>query len=456
MPTIIEDIDATALSTIYTLDIGDTFSGSLEGAASLDDHITDQSDYIRFNVLAGDTIAFAAMYLTGDYFFDIGVSVLDEEGNGVARPDFSGVGNNSSYTFLESGTYYARISIGDLFDNGTYEFTTSYVDTPTEVEYVTPIDSYEGEIAFLGERDLLNINVESGSSYRIAIEPVDSDSFDEDSFFDGLIRGAFVVSDSDNNIVGATGEVDSSTQDHLIFTADVTETLTVEVGSRLNTDVDFDTGDYRIILDRIDTIHGSEIDDTLIGTTASNGIYGQGGNDIVEANSGDDVVAGGAGDDLVSAISGSNVINGGDDDDIIRGGFDNDQIFGDAGDDILLGDNNVLIASSDRLHGGTGDDLLEGGGGADTFSFRVNEGNDTIGVINIDFENHANSTVTGPDFVSGMDMIVLTGFGFVDAEDAFDLVADVDGVATFSDQGTTITFAGLSVAELSADDFQIL
>ena len=162
------------------------------------------------------------------------------------------------------------------------------------------------------------------------------------------------------------------------------------------------------------------------------------------------------GADVVSAIAGSNVIIGGAGDDVLAGGFDDDDISGGAGDDILIGDTTTQIAGADRLNGGTGDDLLQGGDGADTFVFATNNGDDTIGTIDLDYSSLTNSTVSGPDFVSGVDRIELNGFGLADGAAALALVTDVGGVATFADQGTEITFAGLTAADLNADDFQIL
>ena len=167
-------------------------------------------------------------------------------------------------------------------------------------------------------------------------------------------------------------------------------------------------------------------------------------------------IAGGTGNDVLSAASGANTIEGGDGDDLLGGGFDNDSLFGGAGNDILLGDNSDLIAGADALTGGTGDDLLEGGGGADSFIFATGDGSDTIGTIALDHDDPAASTVIGADFTSGVDLVILSGFGYADGAEALAEVTDVDGVATFSDQGTTITFAGLTAADLAADDFQIL
>jgi hypothetical protein len=73
--------------------------------------------------------------------------------------------------------------------------------------------------------------------------------------------------------------------------------------------------------------------------------------------------------------------------------------------------------------------------------------------LDIDYDAPANTTVTGPDFVSGVDRIDVSAFGFEDGAAALAAVSDVDGVATFSDQGTVIVFNGLTADALSQDDF---
>jgi hypothetical protein len=164
--------------------------------------------------------------------------------------------------------------------------------------------------------------------------------------------------------------------------------------------------------------------------------------------------SGDAGDDIIGAISGDHDLDGGTGDDIIVGGLGKDTIEGGDDNDVIRGDVSDFLGDSDRITGGEDDDLLMGGVGADVFVFDRNHGADTIGTIEIDFADPAASTVTGPDFTSGVDQIELAAaFGFADADAAFAKVADVDGTAVFADQGTSITFEGLTKSDLSADDF---
>ncbi|WP_373635505.1 tandem-95 repeat protein [Yoonia sp. SS1-5] len=198
-----------------------------------------------------------------------------------------------------------------------------------------------------------------------------------------------------------------------------------------------------------------ESDDTsefLGGTFADEYIRGNGGNDTILNAGGSDILSGGDGRDLVVAISGSNIISGGDDFDFLIGGYQDDIINGNDGDDLLKGDVSTFLAGRDILIGGAGDDLIEGGGAADLFVFSTNDGDDLIARFFYDFEDSTNSRITGPDFVSGIDKILLTDFGYASRIEALDNFTDVDGSATFSDQGTQFVILGVATADLDAND----
>jgi Ca2+-binding RTX toxin-like protein len=122
----------------------------------------------------------------------------------------------------------------------------------------------------------------------------------------------------------------------------------------------------------------------------------------------------------------------------------------------LIGDISTTFFGNDVLRGGTGNDLMSGGGGADQFVFNPADGNDTIGTLSVDYVTPANSAAIAADFQSGLDSIVLAGFGYDTPEEAFTHVTNQSGTATFFDQGTTIIFYGLSVSDLSADDFTVV
>ena len=204
-----------------------------------------------------------------------------------------------------------------------------------------------------------------------------------------------------------------------------------------------------------DTVFGGAGDDTIDGGTGNDSINGGEGDDVLADAFGNDTMDGGAGDDFLYAVSGSNTLRGGQGNDLMIGGYGDDVMEGGTGNDVMRGDISTGIFGNDILRGGEGDDLLEGGGGADEFIFATNDGSDTIGTLSLDAATRTGSIV-GADFDTGVDRIVLDGFGYFDAAEAFSHVSDVDGVATFADQGTTITFAGLTVADLAIDDFFLI
>ena len=205
--------------------------------------------------------------------------------------------------------------------------------------------------------------------------------------------------------------------------------------------------------------------DTIIAGGGADQVDGGVGDDEIDLGAGDDFaidaigdtsISGGAGEDVALTFSGSGAFIETEDDaegDFYCGGFGSDSFMGGAGDDVLIGDYTEGYGSADRIEGGSGDDLMEGGVGADVFVFSTNDGNDTIADVAVDWNNPLASTANGPDFESGTDTVELSGFGYNSGAEAFANVSDVDGVATFSDQGTTITFTGLTTADLSADDF---
>jgi len=215
----------------------------------------------------------------------------------------------------------------------------------------------------------------------------------------------------------------------------------------------------------IDLVGGRE-GELLIGGLAKDTITGNLGDDVIEADDGDDVIldAGGkntvnagGGDDRVALAAGDNAVNGAAGGDLLVGGIDTDVLDGGSGNDVIVGDISDLIGAADQINGGSGDDMLEGGVGADTFVFGTNDGSDTIGRLDMDFATLSNTAANGADFVSGVDLIALeSGFGITTGAEALSHVSDVGGVATFTDQGTTITFAGLTTSDLAADDFTFL
>ena len=194
----------------------------------------------------------------------------------------------------------------------------------------------------------------------------------------------------------------------------------------------------------------------MSGGGGSDVLLGGNGRDVLIDVSGNDFLNGGNNNDIAVAYSGSNVIQGGNGDDILTGGFENDALVGGSGDDVLVGDLSDVIGGNDRLEGGSGDDLLQGGRGADTFVFSTNDGSDTIGQIDVDYETPGRSSVVGADFDDSVDTIVLQGFDYDSDEDISAYLTDTSEGMTFSDQGTTILIVGASSSTFAVDSFDFI
>lgn len=273
-----------------------------------------------------------------------------------------------------------------------------------------------------------------------------ADLEDEDTF---MIEGVEVQISSTTSGVGVTT---------VAFVNDEGATATVDFEGS------FDNGEFGVTFlegNSIVTFEAAEdpepTEAVVVFSGADNDVIdgGSSADEIVDAGGGN-TINGNEGDDQLAGLSGENVLSGDEGNDFLRGGFDDDSLYGGTGNDILQGDNSEFVGGFDLLDGGTGDDLMEGGLGADIFVFETGDGSDTIGSLDVSSDSPASAVVTGADFVSGVDLIQLSGFGLTDGSAALALVSDVNGVATFDDQGTVITFAGLTKSDLSVDDFQVL
>lgn len=213
--------------------------------------------------------------------------------------------------------------------------------------------------------------------------------------------------------------------------------------------------------------------DEIIATAFADRVFGGAGDDLVDGGDGDDVIIdalgmntlnGGQGNDIIASGGVNNSADGGVGLDILLGGSGDDRLLGGADADVLVGDPTTgFFYGDDTLTAGTGNDLLEGGGGADVFVFRPDEGTNTIAALDVDLSDPAATQAIGVDFTSGIDVINLVGFdSSIDQSAAFDLLNDVfdpnDGGAATAHlviDGTTVVFYGLTIADLSADDFSI-
>jgi hypothetical protein len=212
-----------------------------------------------------------------------------------------------------------------------------------------------------------------------------------------------------------------------------------------------DNGDVIYGQEGIDTIYGGLGGDFLFGGTEGDTIFGEEENDQIFGEAGVDFLYGGAGDDL---------IYGGDQGDTIEGNEDNDTIFGDSGADNIDGGTGVdwIYGGSqgDTIHGGADGDVLFGDGGVDHIHGDAGDdlmwGEDYGATVDEtgDFfyfgDGWGNDIIY--DFDSGSDVIDLTAVTGLTTTGQMGLATNIDGFAVVSFGGNSITFYGISEAQL--------
>lgn len=138
----------------------------------------------------------------------------------------------------------------------------------------------------------------------------------------------------------------------------------------------------------------------------------------------------------VIATNLDDLINGNDDANHIIAGHGRDTVYGHGGDDVILGGNHrdVFIggAGNDTLIGGRGNDLLVGQGGADTFVFQAAGGTDKVqsyqhGIDRLEIHDHVGGFASLIISDQGADLKVVYDGG------AFLLVGDAGMVLTAAD-----------------------
>lgn len=161
--------------------------------------------------------------------------------------------------------------------------------------------------------------------------------------------------------------------------------------------------------------------ETIVGGNSADTVNGMGGDDVILGKQGADSVKGSTGDDT---------IKGGAEGDTVAGGDGNDRVIGGRGDDRLIGGENDDRLSggrgADTVSGGAGDNTLSGGAGADVFYFSAA----SAGVTKVQ------------DFDIAKDQLNLDGVAgtfYVETE---------GGVTVSLDNGGSVSFAGLTAAEI--------
>ncbi|MEO1650608.1 MAG: calcium-binding protein, partial [Pseudomonadota bacterium] len=426
-------IDAIGDTDVFSVDLeeGDVFGVSIESA----------DFFLRFEEEFGEESS-PANELTIE-------SVLDPSGDPIELVSDTSVddeiGEVSFFRAAQAGTYLFTVAGVDEFV-GDYQLDLQNAlqtgDENSNFLIATPLDDTinggagEDQILFFG----------GGTDF------IDGGA-DEDTISLSFELNELSLSVSDDDVItftSALGTFDVINVENFIF-----DDFSEESSDEQSFDDLKELASVAPDAEPVTILLGDDDPDDLDGGNGNNVINSGAGDDEITDTGGDNNIDAGEGEDKVGLISGSNTVDGGADADLIIGGIGNDDLSGGDGNDIIRGDVSTNLFGSDTITGGAGDDLLEGRGGQDTFVFNPNNGDNTIGALDIDFDTPANTTVTGADFVAGVDLVSLVGFGLADADAAFALVSDVDGVATFADQSTTITFAGLTTADLSADDFVV-
>ncbi|MFN7643332.1 MAG: beta strand repeat-containing protein, partial [Burkholderiales bacterium] len=190
------------------------------------------------------------------------------------------------------------------------------------------------------------------------------------SGFDDVLVG----NSSANVIDGGAG---SDTASYVNSTVGVTVDLSLATAQTSAGDA---AGD---VLQNIENLSGSGLNDVLTGEAGANVVSGGVGNDVIEGRGGADTLDGGAGTDTASYANSSAGVqvsllvstqtSTGEASGDALSNFEN--LTGSAFADTLAGDNSANV-----INGGNGDDVIEGRGGADTMD--GGNGLDTVSYVN--------------------------------------------------------------------------
>ena len=230
----------------------------------------------------------------------------------------------------------------------------------------------------------------------------------------------------------------------------------------------------------VESVIGTDFDDTITGGSASESLFGGDGNDTIDGAGGNNTLDGGNGDDTLTGGVGRDTFIGGEGADDHFGGTNIDtvdysgssagvaldmglggtagdaagdtydgieRIFGSEFDDLITGDN-----SNNQLRGNGGDDVIEGGAGNDVQFGGL--GNDTFV-----YDTAGDGFDTIVDFETGMgsdDVINIVG-----GDPNFDSFAEIMAAAFQSGTTTVFDFGGINrirvlntqIADFDEDDF---
>jgi len=300
-------------------------------------------------------------------------------------------------------------------------YTLSGADAPeAQLEALLQVALRGAELGFRADSEKI-VMLSTDASYHVAGDHATAGANNGDAVLDGSPEGT--GEDYPDIVMVATAlaaagifPVFSVTADQLTVYQDLVDQLGTGAVIQLtsNSDNFADAVSLAIALNCGDVTHeGTEDDDEIEGSEREDGIFGKGGDDFMRGHRGDDTMDGGSGNDEV------------------RGGRGRDELRGGTGDDNLFGN-----GSHDVLSGGLGNDTLTGGRGRDVFIVNPGDGWDSI----LDFED-------------GRDLLDLSAFKQYEGVQAVEGAVDTaDGLMLSLPDGTRITLAGITSAQLGLDD----
>lgn len=169
---------ADSIATIYGMQVGDTFSGTLD--------VGDAADWVAIDLVAGQTytIDLQGVDSGSGTLADPYLRLFDSTGTFVAFDDDSGDGFESTLVFdaTYTGTYY--ISAEEyFFSTGTYLVTVTQGTAPsgliegatdaasdaTTIYSMDVGDTFQGEIGAGDTSDWIGITLTAGNTYQIAL-----------------------------------------------------------------------------------------------------------------------------------------------------------------------------------------------------------------------------------------------------------------------------------------------
>ena len=444
------------------LDGGDGFDTLDYSASSAAIIVNLANNTVTSNLAAGDTV-FNFEAINGSGFAD--TMTGDATANflyGLAGNDtlYGGLGNDT----LGGGDGNDRIYGGDgsdIVDGGLGTDTADY--------------RYSAAAITVSLLTNTGLGGEAAGDQLISIENLSGSNFDDVLTGDagvnrlvGRLGNDVLNGGAGNDYLDGGSGIDVLNGGDGIDTAEYTDSWAgVTVNLLANTGVGGEAkGDTFI---SIENVLGSQFDDIITGNAVNNRLNGDAGNDTLNGGDGNDMLVGGTGADTLIGGAGDqdaavydtaasavivNLATGGTGGeaagdtyngveyvigstfgDTITGDVAINRLMGGAGNDRIDG-----AAGNDYLLGEAGNDMLIGGAGADVFVFDKSFGKDTISDFWAGVGRTDRVWITNTDIHSFADVL----------SHSVDSAAGV--VFTISTQDS-ITFTGLTVAQLHADDF---